>query len=348
MSMESLAKQLFLCNTTLAPDGAVEIIFIKLFKDLKQMQWKHWVVSVLASAAVVTSAHAQDDAKKTEASASKVEAASSTAKMSPDAVILKVDGTEIKKSQVTTAWNGMFPKDRAPNFDTMQPNIRDNVLRGVATEQLIYKKALSSGVEETPEFKAKLEQVKQKIITQSFLEKEANARVTDADIQKRLDEENAKLKDKKQAHARHILVKSKEEAQDALKKIKAGGSFEELAKKLSVDTGSGAKGGDLGFFTADAMVPEFSKAVFAMKVGQISDPVETSFGWHIIKLEEVKPVPLLTYEAAKESIGNELKTKALEAYVDEMVGKANIVAIDADGKERSLDAAPAVPAGEKK
>ncbi len=308
------------------------------------MQWKYWMMSVLASAAVVGSAQAEDTAKKVDVSVAKTEAKTDQAKMSADAVILKVDGTEIKKAQVMTAWNSMFPKDRAPDFDTIQPNIRDNVLRGVATEQLIYKKAAASGIEDSPEFKAKLDMVKQKIITQTFLEKEANSRVSEADIRKRLDAENAKLKDKKQAHARHILVKSKEEAQDIIKKIKAGSSFEELAKKLSVDTGSGLKGGDLGFFTADAMVPEFSKAVFAMKIGQISDPVETSFGWHVIKLEELKPVALMTFEAAKESIGNELKSKALETYVDEVVGKATIVAVDADGKERSLDAVPTAAA----
>jgi peptidyl-prolyl cis-trans isomerase C len=316
------------------------------------MQWKYWLMSVLASATVVGSAQAEDVAKKVnvsvDAPAVKVEAKAPQAKMSPDAVILKVDGEEIKKAQVMTSWNSMFPKDRAPDFDTIQPNIRDNVLRGVATEQLIYKRAASSGVDESAEFKAKMEQIKQKVLTQVFLEKEANSRVTEADIRKRLDAENAKLKDKKQAHARHILVKTKEEAQDILKKLKAGEKFEELAKKLSVDTGSGVKGGDLGFFTADAMVPEFSKAVFAMKAGQTSDPVETSFGWHVIKLEEVKPVPPLTYEAAKDSIGNELKSKALETFVDEVVAKAKIIAVDADGKERSLEAVPVAKMMEEK
>lgn len=307
------------------------------------MQWKNWMVSVLASAAVVTAAHAEDANKSADAKAAVVAPVSAA-----DPVVLKVDGAEIKKSQVVAAWNSMFPKDRAPNFDTIQPNIRDNVLRGVATEQLIYKKAVASGVENSPEYNAKIEQIKQKLITQTFLEKEANSKVTDADIRKRLDEENAKLKDKKQAHARHILVKTKEEALDVAKKIKAGESFDALAKKLSIDTGSGAKGGDLGFFTADAMVPEFSKAVFAMKAGQVSDPVATSFGWHVIKLEEVKPVPPLTYEATKDQIGNELKGKALESYVDGLVQGANMVAVDADGKERALETTPPAAAAEKK
>lgn len=302
------------------------------------MQWKQWLSATVACSMLATAAYAEDkvDNKPAVAAPAAKPAEKTMASLSNDAVILKVDGENVTKGQVLETWQSMFPKGRVPDFNAMQENIRDNVLRGVATERVLLKKASASGLENDAEVKSRLEQIRNKVILQVYLEKEAGARVTEADIRKRLDEENAKIKDKKQAHARHILVKTKEEAEAIVAKLKSGAKFDELAKKSSLDKTSGEKGGDLGFFGAEDMVPEFSKAVFALKVGAVSAPVESSFGWHVIKLEELKPIPPLTYEAKKDEFTEELKSKALEGFVEELVGKSNIVVVAPDGSEKPI------------
>lgn len=310
------------------------------------MQWKQWLSATVACSMLATAAYAQTTETTPAATpaAASADAAKATAAVPAPAaavdatnpVVLKVDGQSITKSEVIASWNSMFPSGKVPDFDKMQGEVRENILRGIATEKVLMKKALEAKMDADADVKARIEQLKSKVMLQVFLERQAAARVTDADIRKRLDAENAKLKDKKQARARHILVKTKVEAEGILAKLKSGSKFDELAKKLSLDKTSGEKGGQLGFFGADDMVPEFSKAVFAMKAGDISVPVETSFGWHIIKLEEVRPVPQITFDAAKEQYGEELRSKALEQYVGEVVSKSDIREVRADGTEKSL------------
>lgn len=307
------------------------------------MQWKQWLSATVACSMLATAAYAQTTettpaAKPAAAGAdaAKVVAPVAGAVDATNPVVLKVDGQSITKSEVIASWNSMFPTGKVPDFDKMQGEVRENILRGIATEKVLMKKALEAKMDADADVKTRIEQLKSKVMLQVFLERQAAARVSDADIRKRLDAENAKLKDKKQARARHILVKTKAEAEGILAKLKSGSKFDELAKKLSLDKTSGEKGGELGFFGADDMVPEFSKAVFAMKAGDISVPVETSFGWHIIKLEEVRPVPQITFDAAKEQYGEELRSKALEQYVGEVVSKSDIREVRPDGSEKVL------------
>jgi peptidyl-prolyl cis-trans isomerase C len=322
---------------------------------MKQMQWKQWLSATVACSMLATAAYAQTTetapaAKPAAAgaAAAKVAAPVAGAVDTANPVILKVDGQSVTKSEVIASWNSMFPNGKVPDFDKMQGDVRENILRGIATEKVLMKKALDAKMDDDADVKARIEQLKGKVMLQVFLEKQAAARVSDADIHKRLDAENAKLKDKKQARARHILVKTKAEAEGILAKLKSGSKFDELAKKLSLDKTSGEKGGELGFFGADDMVPEFSKVVFAMKAGDISVPVETSFGWHIIKLEEVRPVPPVAFDTVKDQYAEELRSKALEQYVGEVVSKSEIREVSPDGKEKVLsnaaDPAASAPA----
>lgn len=291
------------------------------------------IATAIAAAALLLSLPAHADDKSADSTAAK-----------KDYVILKVDGDEIKKSEVDKVWKGVFPGDNAPSFDSFDPKIKNNVLRGIASEHIVEKQAEKSGVADSAEVKEKLEEVKKQVVLQEFIKQKAKELVTEKDLKAAYEE---KIKNpEEEVHARHILVKTEAEAKEIEKKLKAGGDFEKIAKEKSEDKNSGSQGGDLGWFTADKMLPEFSKAAFALKKGEVSQPVKTEFGWHIIKLEDRRQKTPPSYEEMKEHLTQELGNKAIGDYVNGLMKNVKITVLDANGKASDLPSPPA--AGDSK
>jgi peptidyl-prolyl cis-trans isomerase C len=166
-------------------------------------------------------------------------------------------------------------------------------------------------------------------------------------------------KGQEEVKARHILVPTEDEAKkiyEALKKNK-GADFEKLAREKSTDKGSGANGGELGWFTKDKMVPTFATAAFKLKKGEISEPVKTDFGWHVIQVEDRRPLQIASYDDMKDALKNELANKAMQSYVEGLLKKADIKYYSVDGKEKPFsvslttppkDAAPTAGGSDKK
>ncbi len=123
------------------------------------------------------------------------------------------------------------------------------------------------------------------------------------------------MKPEEEVRARHILVEKEEEAKAALARIRQGEDFAKVAAELSRDPGSGKEGGDLGYFTQDRMVPQFGKAAFEAKVGEVTEPVQTQFGWHIIKVEDKRARPLPKFEEVKSEIDGYLLRRAQQDMV---------------------------------
>ena len=135
------------------------------------------------------------------------------------------------------------------------------------------------------DFKRKLAFLRNKLLMETLLQTEGKAAVTDEAMRKVYDEAVKQMASEKEVRARHILVETEDEAKAILAELKKGADFAELAKEKSKDPGA-AEGGDLGYFTKDQMVPEFAEVAFKLEKGQMSDPVKTQFGWHIIKVED--------------------------------------------------------------
>lgn len=127
-----------------------------------------------------------------------------------------------------------------------------------------------------------------------------------------------------QIRARHILVETEAEAKDILQRLKGGADFATLAKEKSLDTASGARGGELGFFSKDMMVAEFANASFKLKVEQISNPVKTEFGWHVIQRQSDKMTLEEIQDALKLQLTQEKQRAALQTYVEQLKAKAKI------------------------
>ena len=180
---------------------------------------------------------------------------------------------------------------------------RKEMIDSMIVRELVMQEAKKAGIDKSPEVMDRLEDLKKRVIIEAYWKQkvEEQAKITDADLQKYYDQNKEKFKVGDQIRASHILLKTEKEAQDVLSQLKAGGSFEELARKYSVDP-AGAKGGDLGWFGKGSMIPEFEKAAFALKEGETSGIVKTKFGYHIIKLTGKRAAGILPLAEVKDQI----------------------------------------------
>jgi len=176
-----------------------------------------------------------------------------------------------------------------------------------------------------------------------------NLKVSDAQMKDYLSKNHALLDQPKQVRARHILVSNLTTANAIEAKLKAGGDFAALAKQFSSDPGTKDKGGELGFFTQGAMVKEFSDAAFSMKVGAISAPVHSPYGWHIIQVEEVKPAQVATLanssQKIKDSLLSSQEQTAVPAFIDKITNAAKLTVNDPQFSDLNPSPAPTIPTG---
>lgn len=228
------------------------------------------------------------------------------------------------------------------------PQGRKEMLDTMVIRELILQQASKDGLDKGPEIESKLQDLKKRLIVESFLKKkvETESKVSDEDLKKFYEQNKDKFKTGEQIKASHILVKTDKEAKEVLAKIKAGGNFEELAKKSSVDS-SAAKGGDLGWFGKGSMVPVFEKAALALKEGQVSEVVKSDFGYHIIKLTGKRAAGIRPLEEVKEQIkGAIMPTKQQEIFqkIKEELKKTAKITVKEDvlnGMNAKKDAAAA-------
>jgi peptidyl-prolyl cis-trans isomerase C len=161
----------------------------------------------------------------------------------------------------------------------------------------------------------------------SLLASEGKAATTDDAMKKVYEDASKQTAGEQEVHARHILVETEDEAKAVAEELKKGADFAELAKKKSKDPGA-SDGGDLGFFTKDQMVPEFSTVAFALEPGKISDPVKSQFGWHIIKVEEKRNRKAPEFEQVKAQIETYVTRKAQADYVAKLRETAKVERTD--------------------
>lgn len=263
---------------------------------------------------------------------------------SKDYTIINLDGEEIKYSDVMEIWKGLFQGGAVPDFNSFDENIRQNVLRGLVSERLIYKEALKNGVDKSEDIKKRLENLQKQLVIQTYVENKSKSLVTDDQIKALYDEKVAAAKGQEELKARHILVASEAEAKKISVDLKKGGDFEKVAKDKSTDKGSGVNGGDLGWFSKEKMVPEFFDATNKLKKGEVSAPVKSSFGWHVIKLEDRRAVKVPPFEESKEALRSELSNKAVQSYVESLLKTATIKYYDENGKEKDFARDIAAPA----
>ena len=195
---------------------------------------------------------------------------------------------------------------------------RKMIIDEVISIRLFALDAEDSKLDQTPEFQANLAAIRRTMLAQAAVrEATKNLVISDDDAKKFYDDNPKVFTQPERVHARHILVSGDADLAKVQEELKAGKSFDVVAKEFSTDPGSAANGGDLGEFPRGVMVPEFEKAAFALKnPGDISEPVKSKFGWHIIKLEEHIPESPMPFEQVKEQVLQELKAQKTQELLD--------------------------------
>jgi peptidyl-prolyl cis-trans isomerase C len=254
-----------------------------------------------------------------------------------DPVVAKVNGTEIRQSDLAAA-----EEDIGQNLPPMAPDAKRDYLITYVSDMLILAKAAEAKkIGDSADFKRKLAIARNKLLMEGLLTAEAKTAVTDEAMKKVYAEATKSMGDEKEVQARHILVEKEDEAKAILADLKKGGDFAAIAKEKSKDPGSKENGGDLGYFSKDQMVPEFAEAAFKLDKGQLSDPVKTQFGWHILKVEDKRNKPVPDFDKVKDQIETFVVRKAQADLVTKLRAEAKIEKIPAKADAAKPDAKPA-------
>ena len=253
-------------------------------------------------------------------------------------VLAKVDGAPITEDDVNDAMTDIGPGlPQKLEGAARQKYVLDYLI----DLKLAAKKAEADKLTSTPEFERKLTYYRDKLAMEQLLGAVAKAATTEEAERKAYDEAAKAEPPQQEIHARHILLPTEDEAKKALARVKGGEDFAKVATELSKDPSG--EGGDLGWFTKDRMVPEFSEAAFKLKEGEISDPVKTQFGWHIIKVEGVRTKSFPPFEQIREQAARYVSQKAESDAITQLHSAAKIELFDADGKPLPPQAQAADP-----
>jgi peptidyl-prolyl cis-trans isomerase C len=250
-------------------------------------------------------------------------------------VLAKVNGQEIRQSDLAIA-----EEELGPSLQQMDPATRkDNLVAFLIDMKIVAKAAEDKKVDNTDEFKKRLAFTRSRLLMDSLLASEGKAATNDDAMKKVYEDASKQITGEQEVHARHILVETEDDAKAIKAELDKGADFAELAKKKSKDPGA-SDGGDLGFFTKEQMVPEFSAVAFSLEPGKISNPVKSQFGWHIIKVEEKRNRTAPPFDQVKSQIETYVTRKAQADYVAKLREAAKIERMDKPEETAKSDAKP--------
>jgi peptidyl-prolyl cis-trans isomerase C len=248
-----------------------------------------------------------------------------------DVVIARINGVAITQSdldfattELGSALTKFTPEDR-----------KKMLVQYVIANELMAEAAEKDKLDKLESFAQRLKYYQRRALRDAFFEANIRNAVSEDVARKIYDQTISNMKPKQKVHARHILVETESEAKEIADRLKRGEDFATLSKEKSKDTN---EGGDLGFFVRGQMSKPFEDAAFALDVGQISAPVQTEFGWHIIKVEEKGDVPLPTFDQAKDSILAQLEAQKAHEVVEGLRKSAKIESLDPAAKKAMDDA----------
>jgi peptidyl-prolyl cis-trans isomerase C len=257
-----------------------------------------------------------------------------------DPVLARANGVDIRQSDLALA-----EEDIGSAMPQMGPEQkRDYLITYLADVIVLAQAADQHQLANRGDVKQRIEFERHKALMEALLQDAGKAAMTDDAMHKVYNEAIKQTPNEQEVRARHILVATEGEAKDIEAQLKSGADFAKLAKEKSKDPGA-AEGGDLGYFTKDQMVPEFAEAAFKLDKGQVSDPVKTQFGWHIIRVEGKRTKPTPTYDEVKGQLQNYVARRAQAELVDNLRKSATIERLDQPASQANPSALnPAAPA----
>lgn len=254
-----------------------------------------------------------------------------------DKVVARVNGIAITEGELALAAEdlservGQMPEERK----------RDELINYLVDLKLGAKAAADAKIGESKEFAARLAYYREKVLLDEYLQREAKKATTPEAARKLYDETTKAMTPDEEVRARHILVEDEAQAKAIAERIAKGEDFAKVAGEVSKDPGSGKEGGDLGWFTKERMVPQFSEAAFKLQKGEVSAPVQSQFGWHVIKVEDKRTKPLPKFEDVKAQIDQYLERKSQQDIVLALREKAKVERLDKPATPPAGDKTPA-------
>jgi peptidyl-prolyl cis-trans isomerase C len=235
--------------------------------------------------------------------------------------VATVNGKPIKQSLFD-----FIVKDATDHGQKVDDNVRDVIMSKLISSELVLQEAQKSGMDKKPDYLAKEELTRRELLVNVYIQDYMKSHpVSESDTKAAYEKFKTELGDK-EYNARHILVASEAEAKDVIAQLNKGGDFSKIAKEKSIDPGSKEKGGDLGWFALGGMVKPFSEAVSKLQKGKSStEPVQTQFGWHVIKLDDIRELKAPPYDKVKDNLQKQLGQRQLEKMLTDLRAKATVV-----------------------
>ena len=248
-----------------------------------------------------------------------------------DKVVATINGENITESELA-----LVMSELEQQFAQLPPEQRQAAaLSAIIEIRLLSAQAVTKGLDKDPEFQRRIAFLQQRALHSDLVTTEVAEKITDAEIRAEYDKQISETPPVNEVHARHILVKTKEEALDVVKRLDAGEDFIKLANELTTDPSGKTTGGDLGYFAPGQMVPEFEKAAFSLDVGAYTkDPIETQFGWHVIKVEDKRAKQPPAFDQVKDQLRAKLFRDKYFALVKSVRDAATVEVADEELKKR--------------
>lgn len=290
--------------------------------------------AAVSALAVSSAAVAQQPAPAPAAPA----AAAPAPAAAPNPVVAKVDGVEIRRSELEALLPQLPPQFRQMPFEMIFEALLDQVVN----QKIIQTAGYAAGVQNSDAVKAEMQDAERRAVQRVFLTQKLDERMTPAALDaayKQFVDANPPVPEIK---ASHILVDNEDDAKKIIAELKKGGDFAKIAKEKSKDKVAGEQGGDLGYFTKDMMVEPFAKAAFAMKKGEVSSaPVKSEFGWHVIRVDDQRQKAPPSRAEAEPQLRQQVAEDLVTSLLEELRGKAKVELFQPDGSPRPAEAPPA-------
>ncbi len=255
-------------------------------------------------------------------------AATTETKPDPNQVVARINGTDVTRQEVIDSAVDL-PEQIRSQIDMVFPQLLNRYI-GL---KLLGEKGRAENLAEDPEVKKLMSDYETQAIRQVYVTRYLDQQVTEEKVKARYEKNLKDNPPPEEVRAAHILLKTEDEAKAVIEQLKGGADFAAVAKEKSEDKGSGANGGELGWFAKDVMVKEFADAAFAMKQGDVSEaPVKSQFGFHVIKLEERRTQPAPSLDSQRDQIRAQLSEEVVQALVTQLRKDAKVEIIGPDGQ----------------
>lgn len=237
--------------------------------------------------------------------------------------IAVVDGVVVYESDLNDRLASIAPGNQI-KLENLPKNVLDAMVLEVVVNNKIDMEAKKAKYNNDKTINEITENFKKGLIREKYLNEKIYSKVSDNDVLNEYNKLSKNLDGKEERKIKHILVETEEEIERARRAVLRTGNFEKVAKDKSIDTATGEEGGDLGYVLKEELVPEFGNVAFILKVGEVSKPVHTQYGWHIIKVEDIRDAKLLPFEDVKDNLKQKLQQDVIQNYLLSITKDSNI------------------------